>query len=193
MQMAFYTGSQFPEDYRGDAFVAMHGSWNRTPPSGYQVVRIRFKDGKPQSIEPFMTGFLAETGEDEWGYLGRPFGIAVANDGSLLVGDSSNGMICRVSHEAKTAEAASKEGGAMPAKNAALKEQDTPQELAGKILPTSKSGKLDVTSAAFKSGERLDLRYSAYGEDISPELSWSKGPEGTKSYVLLTYSMSRPM
>ena len=73
----------------------------------------------------------------------------------------------------------------MPAKDGASAPQDTPKELAGKILPTSKSAALEIASPAFKSGERLDRRYSAYGEDISPELRWEKGPEGTKSYALL--------
>ena len=55
MQMLFfYRGRQFPAEYQGDAFVAMHGSWNRRPPSGYEVVRIRFKDGKPVRFEPFI-------------------------------------------------------------------------------------------------------------------------------------------
>src|SRR5207247_1526356 len=58
MQMVFYAGGQFPAEYRGDAFVALHGSWNRRPPSGYEVVRIRFQNGTPVKIEPFLTGFL---------------------------------------------------------------------------------------------------------------------------------------
>ena len=58
MQMAFYDGAQFPAQFRGDAFVAMHGSWNRKPPAGYEVVRIRFKDGKAVGFEPFVTGFI---------------------------------------------------------------------------------------------------------------------------------------
>jgi glucose/arabinose dehydrogenase len=53
MQMLFYTGSQFPSEFRNNAFVAMHGSWNRKPPSGYEVVRIRFQNGKPTAIERF--------------------------------------------------------------------------------------------------------------------------------------------
>jgi glucose/arabinose dehydrogenase len=95
MQMAFYTGSQFPAEYRGDAFVAMRGSWNRKPPSGYEVVRVRFQNGQPIAIERFLTGFLVQ--EAGWGYFGRPVGVAVAKDGSLLVSDDSNGVIYRVS------------------------------------------------------------------------------------------------
>src|SRR5690606_35899378 len=54
MQMVFYRGGQFPAEYRGDAFVAQRGSWNRDPPSGYEVVRIRFRDGQPTAFEPFL-------------------------------------------------------------------------------------------------------------------------------------------
>ena len=70
MQMAFYDGAAFPEAYRGDAFVAMRGSWNRRPPSGYEVARIDFEAGRPVSMEPFLTGFLVEAGGG-YGYLGR--------------------------------------------------------------------------------------------------------------------------
>jgi glucose/arabinose dehydrogenase len=97
MQMVFYTGSQFPSEFRNDAFCAMRGSWNRKPPSGYEVVRLRFRNGKPASTEPFLTGFLQKRGE-EWAQFGRPVGVAVACDGSLLVSDDTNGVIYRVSH-----------------------------------------------------------------------------------------------
>ena len=71
--MAFYTGDAFPEDYWRDAFVAMRGSWNRQPPSGYEVVRIDFEDGQPVGFEPFITGFLMEDEESPsgWGHMGR--------------------------------------------------------------------------------------------------------------------------
>ena len=58
MQMAFYAGAQFAAAYRGDAFVAMHGSWNRSAPSGYEVVRVRFANGRSVAFEPFVTGFV---------------------------------------------------------------------------------------------------------------------------------------
>jgi len=100
LQMAFYTGSQFPEEYRNDAFVAMRGSWNRKTPSGYEVVRIRFdKAGKPQGIEPFVTGFVQQEGTG-YGYIARLAGCAVAKDGSLLVSDDKNGVIYRISYAA---------------------------------------------------------------------------------------------
>ena len=96
MQMVFYQGTQFPQEFRGDAFVALHGSWNRKPPSGYEVGRVRFQDGKPVKIETFLSGFLVSLGPDRWGAIGRPFGLATMPDGSLLVGDDLNGVIYRV-------------------------------------------------------------------------------------------------
>ena len=95
--MLFYTGRQFPADYRGDAFVAFHGSWNRQPASGYEVVRVRFDHGKPVRFEPFLSGFLTEGGTVQFG---RPAGLAVARDGALLVSDDAHGMIYRVSYQA---------------------------------------------------------------------------------------------
>ena len=99
LQMAFYTGEQFPAEYRNDAFVAMRGSWNRKPPAGYEVVRIRFDEsGKPQKIEPFVTGFLLDDGAAAFARLA---GCAVAKDGSLLVGDDTNGVIYRIGYDGK--------------------------------------------------------------------------------------------
>ncbi len=94
----FYDGDQFPEDYRGDAFIAMHGSWNRSPAVGYSVVRVRFENGQPTGFEDFITGWLLDDGE---AHFGRPAGLTVARDGSLLVSDDANGVIYRVSHEAR--------------------------------------------------------------------------------------------
>ncbi len=85
MQMAFYDGNAFPADYRGDAFIAMRGSWNRRPPSGYEVVRVNFEKGKPVGFEKFLEGFLLQQENGKYGYLGRLTGIAVGKDGSLFV------------------------------------------------------------------------------------------------------------
>ena len=73
MQMVFYRRDRFPAEYRGDAFVAMHGSWNRGTPSGYEVVRIRFQKGTPARIEPFLTGFLTAAAGKPAAF-GRPVG-----------------------------------------------------------------------------------------------------------------------
>ena len=99
MQMVFYSGTHFPEEYRGDAFVAMRGSWNRRPPSGYEVVRVRFENGRPAAMEPFATGFLVQQPDGTYGHLGRLAGLAVAADGSLLLADDHNGVIYRISYE----------------------------------------------------------------------------------------------
>jgi len=93
--MVFYTGAQFPAEYRSSAFVALHGSWNREKPSGYKVVRIIFRDGQPERFEDFLTGFLVDNGKAQ---IGRPAGLAVTKDGALLVSDDANGVIYRVSY-----------------------------------------------------------------------------------------------
>ncbi|WP_211109914.1 PQQ-dependent sugar dehydrogenase [Azospirillum oleiclasticum] len=98
MQMVFYNGHGFPPEYRDDAFVAMHGSWNRAMPSGYEVVRVRFDDGKPVAVEPFVGGFLSRQDDGSWTAFGRPVGLAVAKDGALLVSDDANGVIHRVAY-----------------------------------------------------------------------------------------------
>jgi len=98
LQITFYDGNQFPAEYRGDIFASEHGSWNRMVRSGYEVLRVPLKDGKSTGIyEDFLTGFLTPNG-DVWG---RPVGVAVAPDGSLLVSDDGSGSLWRVSHVGK--------------------------------------------------------------------------------------------
>ena len=96
---AFYDGKQFPAEYSGDEFLALHGSWNREPRTGYMVVRVPLhQQGKSAGdYEEFLTGFVTEDGK-VWG---RPVGIAVAKDGSLLVSDDGSGSIWRVSYQGK--------------------------------------------------------------------------------------------
>jgi glucose/arabinose dehydrogenase len=97
MGMTFYRGGHFPAEYHGDAFIALRGSWNREPATGYKVVRLRFENGEPKEFSDFMTGFLLEDGKH---HFARLCGIATAQDGSLLVADDSNGVIYRITHEA---------------------------------------------------------------------------------------------
>ena len=93
--IAFYGGGQFPAEYKGDAFVAMHGSWNRGLRTGYKVVRLKFENGLPTgAYEDFVTGF-AISADRVWG---RPVGVAVAKDGSLIVSEDGNGTIWRISY-----------------------------------------------------------------------------------------------
>jgi glucose/arabinose dehydrogenase len=96
LQFAFYTGKQFPKNYWGGAFVAEHGSWNRATRSGYQIAFVAFKDGKPSADPvPFLTGLVPDPNAPD--VLGRPVGVTVAPDGSLLVSDDGAGKIYRIS------------------------------------------------------------------------------------------------
>jgi glucose/arabinose dehydrogenase len=99
MQFQFYKGEMFPSEYRNDAFVTMRGSWNRNPPVGYEVVRVRFDNqGMPQEIEPFITGFLFDTPEG-YAHMGRLVGLAMnPADGSLLFCDDTLGVMYRVTY-----------------------------------------------------------------------------------------------
>src|SRR5215469_18374503 len=95
LQFAFYTGKQFPQSYWGGAFVAEHGSWNRAIRSGYQVAFVAFKNGEPSADPvPFLTGMVPDAAGPE--VYGRPVGVAVAPDGSLLVSDDGAGVVYRV-------------------------------------------------------------------------------------------------
>jgi glucose/arabinose dehydrogenase len=96
IQFAFYTATQFPEKYRGGAFVAEHGSWNRATRAGYRIAFVPFKDGKPSGDpEPFLTGLIPDPSGSR--VNGRPAGVAVAKDGSLLVSDDGAAVIYRIS------------------------------------------------------------------------------------------------
>ncbi|RAZ90093.1 sorbosone dehydrogenase family protein [Mesorhizobium hawassense] len=95
LNIAFYDGANFPADYKGDAFVTLHGSWNRDVRTGYKVVRLRFKDGKPTGeYDDFATGFVIAD-DALWG---RPVGVAVAKDGALILTEDGNGTIWRVTY-----------------------------------------------------------------------------------------------
>jgi glucose/arabinose dehydrogenase len=98
MDLVFYTGDQFPADYRGSAFVVLKGSWNRSTPTGYKVVRVPFEAGRPAgSYENFMTGFWV-SGRQRAEVWGRPAAIALAKDGALLIADDVAGTIWRVAY-----------------------------------------------------------------------------------------------
>ena len=95
LNLCFYTGDQFPPEYKGDIFAAFHGSWNRTKRTGYKIVRVPFDhaNGKPLGeYDDFVTGFVSGEGK-VWG---RPVGLTVAKDGSLLFSEDGNGTIWRV-------------------------------------------------------------------------------------------------
>jgi glucose/arabinose dehydrogenase len=97
LNLCFYTGEQFPAEYKGDIFAAFHGSWNRIKRTGYKVVRVPFdhSTGKPLGeYQDFVTGFVSPDGK-VWG---RPVGMTVAKDGSLLISEDGNSTIWRVSY-----------------------------------------------------------------------------------------------
>lgn len=95
--IVFYEDSNLPAEYKGDAFVTLHGSWNRGKRTGYKVIRLFFKNGKPTGeYEDFRTGFFISD-EAVWG---RPVGIGVAKDGSVFVSEDGSGTIWRIAAEA---------------------------------------------------------------------------------------------
>jgi glucose/arabinose dehydrogenase len=98
MDLVFYDGQQFPTEYRGGAFVALKGSWNRSEPTGYKVVFVPFQDGRPQGgYQNFAVGFWV-SGVNRAEVWGRPAALAVAKDGSLLVADDTGGTVWRIAY-----------------------------------------------------------------------------------------------
>jgi len=166
MQMAFYNGTAFPSEYRSDAFISMRGSWNRKPPSGYEIVRARFGgDAEFDAFEPFVTGFLEQQPDGSFGYFARPVGALVDASGALLISDDTNSMLYRVVYGTPAGSPAS-------------------QALAGDIFAQVPAS-ITINSPAFAESTPIPRRYSAYGSNESPPLRWNGAPAGTKSFVLL--------
>jgi glucose/arabinose dehydrogenase len=95
--LVFYEGKMFPTEYQGDAFVALHGSWNRDKRTGYKIIRIRFKNGQPVGgYDDFITGWML--GEDNPNVWGRPVGLLTLRDGSMLITDDGANKIWRVTY-----------------------------------------------------------------------------------------------
>jgi hypothetical protein len=92
--LTFYTGTQFPQRFRNGLFVALHGSWNRSTTNGAKVIFVPFQAGKAGAVEDFVTGFVVdEKANSKWG---RPAGVTVAPDGSLLLSDDGGNRIWRI-------------------------------------------------------------------------------------------------
>jgi glucose/arabinose dehydrogenase len=91
--MRFYTGAMFPPDYRGQIFIAEHGSWNRSKKAGYRISLVRVQGSRVVAYETFASGWLQ--GENAWG---RPADVLVLPDGSLLVSDDQAGAIYRITY-----------------------------------------------------------------------------------------------
>jgi len=183
MQLVFYTGAAFPQEYRGDAFVTMRGSWNRAKPSGYEIVRVRFTNGQATSVEPFVTGFLTDGGKT---HIARPVGLATAKDGALLMADDANGVIYRVAYTGSAAKPASALGAAPagPMEQQAAKGTRVPLAMVRPETAVSAQGKLAVTSGAFKHNGAMPMKYSEYADGISPALTWTAVPNA-QSYAIV--------
>ncbi len=180
MQFVFYTGSAFPAAFQGDAFVTMRGSWNRAKPSGYEIVRVRFADGRATAIEPFVTGFLSDGGKT---HFARPVGLAQAKDGSLLMADDANGVLYRIAYtgnESKNAAAGKAPADAMTAQ--ASKGVGVP--LAAVRDETAAKGKLTVGSSSFGANAAMPAKLSEYADGVSPALTWTAVP-GAQSYAII--------
>ena len=187
MQMLFYRGTGFPAEYQGDAFVTMRGSWNRTTPSGYEIVRVRFKDGQATAVESFVTGFLTDGGMT---HIARPVGLAMAKDGALLMADDANGVLYRVAYTgAGQATAALPAPPAAPMQQQARRGDNVPLAL---VRPeTAGNGKLRVQSAAFNANGAMLAKYSEYADGVSPALTW-QAVAGAKSYAVIMEDPDAP-
>lgn len=178
MQMTFYTGTAFPEEYRGDAFIAMRGSWNRRPPSGYEVTRVDFADGEPLGWDHFAEGFLVEHEDGGYGFLARLAGITQTQDGTLLLADDFNGIVYRISYSAgETAEVAY---ATMPPDVTVPPPQS---DIAFNLVEAD--GTMDVTAPSFGNGEPIPLKHAAEGDNASPALEWGTPPDGTQSILVI--------
>ena len=182
MQMAFHPGGGFGPDAGGDAFVALRGSWNRKPASGYELVRIRFDaNGQATRIEPFVSGFMSRDGT---GHYGRPCGVVVMRDGSILLSDDANGVIYRITYDGATGRAAALTPPAGPMLEQAARGNNVPLALTRPEARATSAARLTVSAGAFRAGGAIPREQSEYGLGISPALSWTAVP-GAASYAII--------
>jgi Raf kinase inhibitor-like YbhB/YbcL family protein len=182
MQLAFYKAHAFPSEYVGDAFATMRGSWNRAKASGYEIVRIHFVNGRPQSFEPFVSGFLTDNGTT---HIARPMGLAVARDGSLLMADDANGGIFRVAYIGADSAQSEMPTQSIPATAMISATSNAFGVPLAKDRPeTSTTGALSVTSSDFSSGGLMPAALSEYAEAASPQLAWTAAAKA-QSYVVI--------
>lgn len=177
MQMAFYAGGPFPNAYDGDAFVALRGSWARSEPSGYEMVRVRFDDGRARAIEPFLTGFITDGGRAR---TARPAGLAVAADGSLLVGDDENGILYRIAYPGGRGDARPATAPADAMRTQTTRGSGVPLALSRVEAPAA----IQVMSTALTHQGDLPRIHSAYYDGVAPALSWTP-VEGAATYVVI--------
>ena len=182
MQMAFHPGGGFGPDVAGDAFVALRGSWNRKPASGYELARIRFDaNGQATRVETFVSGFMSRDGT---GQYGRPCGVAVMRDGSILLSDDANGVIYRITYDGATGQAAPLAPPPGPMLEQAARGSNVPLALARPETRASGSARLTVGAAAFTANGSIPREHSEYGLGISPALNWTAVPNAA-SYAIL--------
>ena len=183
MQMAFHPGGGFGPDVAGDAFVALRGSWNRKPASGYELARIRFDaNGQATRVETFVSGFMSRDGT---GQYGRPCGVAVMRDGSILLSDDANGVIYRITYDGATGQAAPLVPPPGPMLEQAARGTNVPLALTRPEARTSGSTRLTVGAAAFTANGAIPREHSEYGLDISPALSWSAIPNAVSHAIVV--------
>lgn len=177
MQLVFYRGGSYPQEYVGDAFVTMRGSWNREKASGYEIVRVHFENGAPQKIEPFLTGFLTDGGRT---HIARPMGLAQAKDGALLMADDANGVLYRVSYKEKSVASQQVDAPATAMEQQSKQGNGVPLSLQRESV-ASKT-KISVSSRSFTGA--IPAIHSEYADGVSPEVSWNR-IANAKSYALI--------
>ena len=182
MQWAFHPGGGFGPDTAGDAFVALRGSWNRKPASGYELARVRFDaQGRPTRVESFVSGFMSRDGA---GQYGRPCGVAVLRDGSILLSDDANGIIYRITYDGATGQAAPLAPPAGPMLEQAARGTNVPLALSRPEARPRSDQRIAVSAAGFAANGAIPRAHSEYGLGISPELNWTAVP-GAASYAIL--------
>ncbi len=182
MQWAFHPGGGFGPDVAGDGFVALRGSWNRKPASGYELARVRFDaSGRPTRVETFVSGFMSRDGT---GHHGRPCGVAVMRDGSILLSDDANGVLYRISYDGATGQAAPYAPPAGPMLEQAARGSGVPLALARPETRGRDTSPIALTAAAFRAGGAIPREHSEHGLGISPELNWTAVP-GARSYAIV--------
>jgi Raf kinase inhibitor-like YbhB/YbcL family protein len=157
----------------------MRGSWNRAKPSGYEIVRIRFQEGQPTAIEPFVTGFLTQGGKT---HIARPVGLAIAKDGSLLMADDANGVIYRIAYSGQTSSKALAPPPDNVMRSQAAKGIGVP--LAKDREETKSTGRISVRSETISPNGVIPGKHSEYADGVSPELAWAP-VEGARSYAIV--------
>ncbi|MGN7159772.1 YbhB/YbcL family Raf kinase inhibitor-like protein [Sphingomonas sp. SAFR-052] len=182
MQMAFHPGGGFGPDVAGDAFVALRGSWNRKPASGYELARIRFDaNGQATLVETFLSGFMSRDGT---GQYGRPCGVAVMRDGSILLSDDANGVIYRITYDGATGQAAPLTPPPGPMLEQAARGNNVPLALTRPETRATSAARFKVGAGGFNANGAIPREHSEYGLGISPALNWSEVPNAV-SYAIV--------